>query len=313
MDSVDLRFFLAVATTGGIGRAAKELNTVPSNVTQRIQSLERDLGVELFHRSKKRVVLSSFGSRLIPYAEQIKHTLREARSAMQESGAPHGDLRIGSMETTAAFRLPSLLTRFTSKYPDVDIQIDTGPTAALLEDVVARQLDGAFVSGPITHVDLLSIPIVTEELVLITPPAIESLPDLRASLRERGLKAIVFRSGCSYRQRLSEFLSHRGYADIRWMDMGTLDGIIGCVASSVGLSLLPRSSVGAAASEGIIRVHTLPNTIGKATTVFVRRKDALVSSALRAFMDCARSEASSSISRSPRKNGSNRAAALARS
>lgn len=293
MDSVDLKFFLAVATTGGIGRAAKELNTVPSNVTHRIQSLERELSVELFYRSKKGVALTTLGNRLLPYAEQIKHTLREAQNAVQERGTPHGELRLGSMETTAALQLPSLLIRYAEAYPDVDLQIDTGPAATLLDGVLARQLDGAFVLGPIKHIDLVSVPIIREELVLITPPAVQSLQDLSETIRERRLKAIVFHPGCSYRQRLSEFLSHRGYADLRWMVMGTLDGIVGCVASSVGLSLLPRSAARAAERQGLVRMHALPNTIGRATTVFVKRKDTQVSSALRAFIESAQTESGS--------------------
>lgn len=197
MDSVDLKFFLAVATTGGIGRAAKALSTVPSNVTQRIQALERDLNVELFHRSRRGVALTALGSRLLPYAEQIKHTLREAQSAVQERGTPRGELRIGSMETTAALPLPLLLKRYAAAYPDVDIRIDTGSTATLLDGVLARQLDGAFVLGPINHIDLTSVPVLREELVLITPAGIQSLKDLGETIRERRLKAIVFHSGCS--------------------------------------------------------------------------------------------------------------------
>jgi DNA-binding transcriptional LysR family regulator len=102
---------------------------------------------------------------------------------------------------------------------------------------------------------------------------------------------IVFRAGCSYRQRLTEYLAHRGFVDLRWMEMGTLDGIIGCVAASVGLSLIPRVVAEPAARQGLIRLHPLPNGTGKAMTVFVHRKDSFVSSALRAFMDCAGSGA----------------------
>ena len=106
MDSTDLNFFSAVALAGGIGRAAHDLHTVQSNVTQRIRALENQLGVQLFHRSKKGVTLTSMGSRLLPYAKRISDLLAEAHCAVKDEAWPGGELRIGSMETTAALRLP---------------------------------------------------------------------------------------------------------------------------------------------------------------------------------------------------------------
>ncbi|WP_234685066.1 LysR family transcriptional regulator [Bradyrhizobium monzae] len=296
MDSTDLNFFAAVATAGGIGRAANDLHTVQSNVTQRIRALEVQLGVQLFHRSKKGVTLTSMGSRLLPYAKRISELLAEAQRAVKDEASPGGELRIGSMETTAALRLPPMLTHYAIAYPDVDVQIETGPTAGLVESVLTRKLDGAFVSAPVTHSELICKPIVEEELVLITPPMVTSTGHLNKFLATgSGRKVIVFRAGCSYRQRLSEYLAHRGFVDLRWMEMGTLDGIIGCVAASVGLSLVPHVVAEPAERQGLLRTHLLPDGTGRATTLFIHRKDAFVSSALRAFMECAGSTPSATI------------------
>ncbi|MCK1741087.1 hypothetical protein IVA80_09425 [Bradyrhizobium sp. 139] len=172
-------------------------------------------------------------------------------------------------------------------YPDVDVQVETGPTAALVDSVLARKLDGAFVSAPATHGELTCTPVVEEELVLITPMVTSPQHLSKFLASGSGRKVIVFRAGCSCRQRLSEYLAHRGFVDLRWMEMGTLDGIIGCVAASVGLSLVPRVVADSAERQGLIHLHSLPNGTGRATTVFVHRKDAFVSSALRAFMECA--------------------------
>jgi DNA-binding transcriptional LysR family regulator len=291
MDSTDLNIFKTVAVAGGIGRAATELNTVQSNVTQHIRALELQLGVQLFHRSKKGVTLTSTGNRLLPYAMRIDELLMEARRAVSDDAEPSGELRIGSLETTAALRLPPILTAYSVSHRGVDLAIETGPTEALIERVLSRKLDGAFVAGPIDHFELVAIPIVEEELVLITPPAVATRQQLDEYLSAaNGRKALVFRSGCSYRQRLAEFLAHNGFVDLRWMELGTLDGIIGCVASSVGISLLPRGVVASAVQQGQIGVHALKNGIGRATTVFVYRQDMFVSSALRGFLACAREQ-----------------------
>ncbi|MBR1281264.1 LysR family transcriptional regulator [Bradyrhizobium sp. AUGA SZCCT0177] len=285
MDSTDLVFFSAVAVAGGIGRAASELNTVQSNVTSHIRALETKLGVRLFYRSKKGVVLTSVGNTLLPYATRIADLLTEARKAVTEAG-PRGDLRIGSMETTAALRLPPILRSYAAQYSDVDIKIETGPTSALIDLVLARKLDGAFVCGPLVHEDIVSIPIVEEELVLVTPPSVQTRLQLKQYLSQTaGRKVIVFRAGCSYRRRIQDLLAQHGTVDIRWMEMGTLDGIIGCVAASLGISLLPRAVIKSFAEAGQVSAHALRGESGKAMTVFIHRRDAFVSSALHCFME----------------------------
>ena len=88
MDSVSLRFFEAVARLGAMNRAAEALNTVQSNVTARMKSLEEELGVALFRRHSRGVDLTSAGERLLPYALKSVHLLTEARRAVLDEGLP---------------------------------------------------------------------------------------------------------------------------------------------------------------------------------------------------------------------------------
>ncbi|HZB92248.1 MAG TPA: LysR family transcriptional regulator, partial [Stellaceae bacterium] len=105
MDAADLRVFEAVARLGGMNRAAGALNTVQSNVTQRIRLLEEELATPLFERHSRGVALTPAGRRLLPYAERVAQLLAEARRAVRDEGTPAGPLQIGSLETTAALRL----------------------------------------------------------------------------------------------------------------------------------------------------------------------------------------------------------------
>src|SRR3954449_2680920 len=109
MDATDLAIFEVVARTGGITRAAQELDMVQSNVTRRVRLLERDLGVPLFYRRSRGVALTAAGQTLFPYAPKIGLLLAEARHAVQDGSDPSGSLVIGSLETTAAVRLPPIL------------------------------------------------------------------------------------------------------------------------------------------------------------------------------------------------------------
>ena len=131
-----------------MGRAARELNTVQSNVTQRVRRLEEALGVSLFERSRAGARLTPAGERLMPYATRVDALLDEAGRAARDDGAPRGTLTVGSLETTAALRLSPLLASCVQAHPGVDFVLRTGTTAEMVERVLGRELEGAFGGGP---------------------------------------------------------------------------------------------------------------------------------------------------------------------
>ncbi|HVH75617.1 MAG TPA: LysR family transcriptional regulator [Stellaceae bacterium] len=285
MDAGDLRVFEAVARLGAMNRAAEELHTVQSNVTARIRQIETELGTALFERHSRGVVPTAAGRRLLPYAERVRLLLAEARRVVKDDGEPAGTLAIGSLETTAGLRLPPLLAQYAAAYPAVDLSLVTGTTAALVKEVLDHRLDGAFVCGPVEHDELVEERAFREELVALTSPRIASLDAL---FGERDLKIIVFRIGCSYRQRLEAILAGRGLIVTRSLEFGTIEGILGCVGAGIGVSLLPRAVVAEAARDGRIALHALPPAEAQVDTVFVRRRDGFASSALKAFLALAR-------------------------
>jgi len=280
MDTRDLATFATVARLGGMGRAARALNTVQSNVTQRVRRLEESLGVALFERSRSGARLTAAGARLMPYAGRLDALLEEASRAARDDGAPRGILAVGSLETTAALRLSPLLASYVAAHPEVDLVLRTGTTAELIERVLARELEGALVCGPVAHADLVATPLFEEELALLSAPAQRSVAEL---LRQPDLRLIILRAGCSYRQRLEELLARRGIVGLRRLEFGTLEAILGAVAAGLGITLMPRALVGPSWRGGRIAVHRLPKAEARVQTLFVRRRDMLCSSALLAF------------------------------
>lgn len=282
MDVGDLRVFEAVARLGGMSRAAAELNTVQSNVTARIRVLEEQLGAPLFERHARGVSLTSEGRRLMPYALQVMSLLNDARRAVGDGGEPAGELVIGSLETALAMHLAPLLTSFVERWPAVDLSIRGCTSREGVEGVLDRRLEGAFVVGPVNHPDLAEEIVFREELVVLTAPAITRL-DWSAGLA--GLRMVVLRAGCSYRQRLEDILARRGVVGLRLLEFGTLEAIFGCVVAGMGITLLPRRMLEAIWPGRRVGVHALPPDEALVDTVFVRRKDAFVSSAQAAFLD----------------------------
>ena len=99
---------------------------------------------------------------------------------------------------------------------------------------------------------------------------------------------MVLRAGCSYRQRLEEILARRGVVGLRLLEFGTLEAIFACVAAGLGVTLLPEGLIGPVWREGRVAVHALPPAEARVDTVFIRRRDGFVSSALTAFLERAR-------------------------
>lgn len=284
MDAADLRVFQAVARTGSMSKAALVLNTVQSNVTARIRSLETEVGFTLFERTNRGVTLTAAGRRLVPFAERAAHLLDDAKRAVADEGTPSGALVVGSLETTAALRLAPILAEFAAAYPAVDLSLKTGTTSELVEQVLDRQLDGAYVCGPVNHPDLTVEPFVQEELVVLTSPCV----DFERLITRPDLKIVVLKAGCSYRLRLEAMLARRGIVGVRLLEFGTLEAIVSCVSAGIGMTLLPRAMFESVWERKRVRIHPVPNGDGWVETVFIRHREALASSALRAFLDLAR-------------------------
>jgi len=140
MELSDLKVFLQVASSGGITAAAQKLHRVPSNITARIQKLEQELDTQLFLREKNRLRISPAGEQLLPYAKEMIRLSQQAINELQKT-TPKGRLTIGAMEAVAATRLTEPLMRFHKEYPEVNLQIETGPTGLLIERVLAGEID----------------------------------------------------------------------------------------------------------------------------------------------------------------------------
>jgi DNA-binding transcriptional LysR family regulator len=114
------------------------------------------------------------------------------------------------------------------------------------------------------------------------------IADFEILAAQPNLKIIVLKAGCSYRLQLEAMLARRGIVGVRQLEFGTLEAIISCVGAGLGVTLLPRALIGSVWKQGRVAVHALPDSEKWVETVFIRHREAFVSSALRAFLDLAR-------------------------
>ncbi len=280
MDLAALRIFKAVAEEGSVTRAAARLNRVQSNVSARLTQLEQALGVALFHRSGRRLLITAEGARLLDYADRLLQLADEAAAAVQGRHTPSGKLQIGAMETTAAARLPLVLAAFHRQHPEVDLLLDTGPTDYLVQAVLQHRLDCALVAAPVARPELAQLALFEEELVLLTDLAHGPV----ATPHDVARKALlVFRAGCSYRRRLEAWFGDAGVGVARVAEFGTFEAIIGCVAAGMGVALMPKEVLRQRSLAHSIRAHALPPALASVTTVLVWRRDIVHHPARQAF------------------------------
>ncbi|WP_428001130.1 LysR substrate-binding domain-containing protein [Acidovorax sp.] len=269
MDLPDLRVFKAVATAGGITRAAALLHRVPSNVTTRIKNLESNLGVTLFDRENRQFQLSPQGKVLLEYANRLLCLAEEARGAMHEQ-VPRGVLHLGAMESTAAIRLPSLIGQIHDNYPDLSIELRTGAPRPLTARVLSGELDAALVAEPVSDPQLDSLVAYTEQLVVIGPaghPPIRSAHDIRKGT------LLVFEPDCPHRQRLEAWCARDNMAPSRIIELGSYHAILGCCVAGMGVALIPTAVLDTYTERARLSEHKLKGDFRTVKTLLIWRRD----------------------------------------
>ena len=281
MELSDLNVFNEVARTGGITSAAQTLNRVPSNVTARIQKLEQELGTPLFLREKNRLRISPSGEQLLPYAQKILALSQEAINELQQS-QPKGVLKVGTMEAVAATRLADPLMCFHKQYPTVNLQVKTGPTGRLIEEVLASKLDMALVADPTNDSRLHIEPIFKEELVMVSAPGHPKIKNAQDLSSEPTL--LGFNHLCAYRTRLTDWVKQDGVV-AKVVEISSYHALLSCVAAGMGVGIVPKALLEQYPFAHSIQVHPLPAKWRYSTTAIIWRKDSLKPS-MTAFTQC---------------------------
>lgn len=199
------------------------------------------------------------------------------KKVVQSKTEPAGKLEIGSVETV--IKLPVILSYYNKRYKNVDLSLYTGVTEQLQNDVLNHKLDGAFVTETDQHPELVTHDVFQEELVLISDKTKTSLEQLEEE------PFLCFSKGCGYRARLEMWYQDQNITPQKVMEFGTLETILGSVTMGLGITFVPKSAVSHLEDKGLIQCHYLPEKYSKIKTVFIRRKDAYLTSTLERFIE----------------------------
>lgn len=190
MDARQLSYFLAIVDHGGFGRAAEHLHIAQPSLSQAIAGLERELGVDLFHRVGRGVVLTDTGTRLIEPARQVVRDLEAVRdTARSARGLRRGRVDLVSTPSPGIEPLTTLMASFAREYPLMTVNVAGAFTP---EEVVQHVRSGAAEIGLLGSAghprtaDLRVLPVEEQPLVLLSPPQEEGAPPERAGSGRSG-------------------------------------------------------------------------------------------------------------------------------
>lgn len=251
MDILLLRTFMAIVNAGSFSAAAADLNCVQSNVTARIRRLEDHLGQSVFERGRGGARLTDFGAHLRRHAEDLIARFEAAENDLLDAGGASAPLKIGSMETTAAVRLPLLLKKLKQQCPTAPITLRTGPTGELLSLLQDRKLDVIFAATPVDETRFYGVPAFQEHLTMAEPMA-EHDADISPTT------LLAFRNGCSYRAQAETWLRSLGKTDTEVLEMGSMESILGCVEAGMGFAIAPESSIHTYKGIKALKTRRLP-------------------------------------------------------
>ena len=286
MDERRLTVFLAIVETGGVTKAAAQLRVAQPSVSQTLRALERECGVDLFHRVGRGIRLTAAGEAFIAPARQALRSLRAAAEAAAQVGALNaGTLEIGSLSTLAIDPLPRLVGQFRKRYEQVVVRVHEPEGVFPLSELVR---DGTCEIG-LTHLPALGRGLQSRTLgwqgfLLVLPPRTHRLPDPLPVEALGEIPLVVPPEGTSTRILLDQALAEIGVVPIIAVETAAREGIVGLVLAGAGAALLPSTIARDATAMGAIARRLTPSLTREIGLI---HRDNPLSAAAEAFLDSA--------------------------
>lgn len=252
MNTRFLATLCAVAETGSIAGAARQLGLASATLHEQIRALEREIGAGLLTRRGRQVVLTEAGQAVLGPAREVLARLEDLRQVAQ-LGRPDGLLRLGAISTALVSTVPPALRLMAERYPRLEIKVTPGTSAQLFRLLEAGELDGMVASRPPFALpkSLLWLGVRAEPLVLAAPAELAG-EEIGALLRAAPLIRMDRQSWAG--RLVSRFLEENGHAPRELFEMDAPEAIIILVAQGLGVTLLHDWGFRPPAGQAIRRV-----------------------------------------------------------
>ena len=277
-----LRYFVAVAEDRHFTRAASRLGVAQPSVSSQVRKLEGSLGARLFDRGPGGVSLTQAGEVLLPLARRVLADLDEAADLVRELDAlTRGRLTLGATPSLSTVLLPAVLARFHSAHPGVTVGLFEEGSGGLVARLESGEVELALVILPLRQVWLDTVPLASEELVLVTAPGHQLARRRSLAVEElQEVPLVMFREGYDLREATFAACNRAGFDPVLATEGGEMDGVLAMVAAGIGAAVVP--SIVAAGHPELRTVRFEPAGLRR-TIGLARRRDRSVSRAAAAF------------------------------
>lgn len=265
MELQHLTTFLAVARRMSFTRAAHDLGYVQSSVTAHVKTLEKDLGLPLFERLGRRIVLTRAGHELLPHAQCMLQQAERAREAVRGTDSDprslRGTLRIAAPESLCAHLLPPVLRSLKDHFPLLHVVFGPAGRHTLLASLNDGSLDAGFLLEESITAPMVSSELLAEQpLRLVTHPGHPLVGRPRVQTADLARETLLLiEAGCAQRDVMDREL-RRAAIHPNTMEFVSVEALKRCAAAGLGIALLPAAAVADELARG--EVATLAWTAG---------------------------------------------------
>ncbi len=246
MEIRQLKAFLAIAEAKTFTAGARQVNITQAAISMQIRQLEDEVGLTLFTRTPRRVIITEAGEYLLQRARRI---LREHDSALAEiaelAGAEHGRLRIGSASAMfATAQLPQILEKLKGKYPSAEITVISGTSHSLVEKIMHGEIDIAFISLPVENSNIQTDLLFSDEIVAIAHPKHSLAKEKFISAATlAGEHLILGEQGGNTRRMIDDFFSTANVRPNVVMELSRQEAINKMVENQMGVGISGAKNV----------------------------------------------------------------------
>ena len=289
MDINQLEVLVTVAQEKSFSRAADVLNRPQPAISQAVRRLEEEIGEKLFDRSSKDGTLTQEGRVLVDYARQMLNLRHTAQNAIREVRNLHsGKVTVSANEHTVFSLLP-VIAEFTKRHPLVKVEVRRGVASRIPKEIAARDVELGVISFQPSDNSLKSVPVMTDELLLIVSPKHRLAAKRSVSIGELGDETFIAHNAHSpYREKVIEtFAKHKTKLNIS-IELPSLEAIKRLVEAGVGVALVPKLAAAAEVAAGQLCGLSVKEMKLERKLNIVYRKNSNLSYAAKEFLKIAK-------------------------
>ena len=246
--------FYWVATLGGFRAAATKLHTSQPAVSQRIAQLESGLGTRLLDRDTRGVRLTVKGQALLAHAERMLQMKQDMLMVARAQRAFSGRMCIGVVETIVQTWLPALLERVHLSFPDLVLELEVETTTLLRAHLLARQVDLAFLMGPVTEPAMENLPLCRYPLAWVASPRLDLGEEPLSLQRLAQWPIITYPSSSKPYQAVRSMLLEHGVREPRMYGSASLSMAVRMTLDGIGTSVIAPVFLHRDLAEGRLRL-----------------------------------------------------------